>query len=89
MASWASLGASLNGSHGEEPTGKDWLSLEVMVSKKGGVGSGGVSTSETITVTSPKELTFTVKPRGSSQLLRQRRDTMMSGKVAEMSFHFR
>ena len=35
MASCDSFGANLNGSHGDNPTGKDWLSLEVMASKKG------------------------------------------------------
>ena len=35
MASCVSLGASLKGSQGGSPTGKDWLSREVMASKKG------------------------------------------------------
>ena len=35
IASCASFGASLKGSQGDSPTGKDWLSLEVMASKKG------------------------------------------------------
>ena len=35
MANCDSLGASLKGNHGDEPTGKDWLSLEAMASKKG------------------------------------------------------
>ena len=34
MASCDSLGASLKESHGDDPTGKDWLGLEVMASKK-------------------------------------------------------
>jgi len=35
MANWKSVGASLKGSQGLSPTGKDWLSFKERASKKG------------------------------------------------------
>jgi len=35
MANWFSLGAGLNGSHGEEPTGKDLFKRAARAPKKG------------------------------------------------------
>jgi len=84
MANWLSLGAVLNGSHGEEPTGKDLFKSAARAPKKGARSEAGVEGETPKRVTVPFELTLAVNERAKAQLDERRTSAAISGKVAAM-----
>jgi len=79
------VGASLRGSEGFSPTGKDWLSLVVMASKYGAYEAGGTEVSTTIRVTEPLSLMMALRERGREQLASLSTAGAQSGRWAFMS----
>ena len=79
------MGASLKGSQGFLPTGKDKLSLVVRASKNGAYQAAGTEVSTTIKVTEPLSLMMALRELGREQLACLRTAAAKSGSWAFMS----